>query len=144
MSFDEVETEGSITNIPLPLPGYLLRALKQRRKMKGTELTLGGGGVGVGADWERILGADRGGGAEESRDAGNLIGSLGIKASIGFQQSRTDECVCGSIGVGVVGKGVQILHQCGDSVQCHIPLLIHTHTCSQEILWDPGFTRPSF
>ena len=58
--------------------------------MKGTELTLGDGGVEkVGADWKWISGADRGGGAEESRDSGNLIGSLGIKASIGFQQNST-------------------------------------------------------
>lgn len=56
--------------------------------MKGTELTWGGRQK-VGADWEWISGADRGSGAEESRDSGNLIGSLGIKASIGFQQSRT-------------------------------------------------------
>lgn len=56
--------------------------------MKGTELTWGGRQK-VGADWEWISGADRGGGAEESRDSGNLIGSLDIKASIGFQQSRT-------------------------------------------------------
>lgn len=60
--------------------------------MKGTELTMGGGGGGWDptGDWERISGADRGGGAEASRDSGHLIGSLGIKASIGFQQSRTD------------------------------------------------------
>lgn len=59
--------------------------------MKGTELTLGDGGGGgeVGADWKWISGADRGGGAEESRDSGNLTGSLSIKASIGFQQNST-------------------------------------------------------
>lgn len=50
----------------------------------------GWGGVEkLGADWKWISGADRGGGAEENRDSDDLIGSLGIKASTGFQQNST-------------------------------------------------------
>lgn len=67
--------------------------------MKGTEVTMGGvWGGRVGPDWEWISGADSGGGAEARRDSGNLIGSLGIKASIGFLQSRTDYCACVCVG----------------------------------------------
>lgn len=48
----------------------------------------------MGPAWEQISGADRGDGAGESRDSGNLIGSLGTKAATGFQLSRTYSCVC--------------------------------------------------
>lgn len=97
---------------------------------------------GVGPDWEWISGADRGGGAAESRDSGSLIASLGIKASIGSQQSKTYYCVCVEYWSGG-GSGrergagfytsVLVLHSFVSP-----PLLTH----SQEILQNlasPGF-----
>lgn len=61
----------------------------------------------MGPSWEQISGADREDGEEESRDSGNLIGSLDTKASTGFSKVEPTHVYVLSIGVVMLGNGVQ-------------------------------------
>lgn len=61
----------------------------------------------MGPAWEQISGADREDGEKESRDSGNLIGSLDTKASTGFSKVEPTHVYVLSIGVVMLGNGVQ-------------------------------------